>query len=607
MSAPSSLSGLRFFTLLLALSGLLTALPAAERSDAAKKGDASEIVELTPYVVEDDGMTPWLFARMGRTEILSRCSRDVTGALIDRYQRLDALLGLIYPTALQPESEVPNALLIDNRPTAFAAQPLPAQRATLRGISTPAYQANAHRWDHDSQVIRFVLAELDSITAPITITPAYLRTILELRSPALPRWFIEGMVTLHKTLVLPVPSVAERGIYGDYTFAMKPRPKYPNDTVTVRPFVWQSTAETKRMNITFKRAIRATGRMYLPEDFPFLPLPRLLTLHSLDGLSFAEAETFRYQSALLIRWALDPKQQAKRKSDATARPNPQALWQFVADSAVAPFTAGQFSQALGQSLADVDLALRGYLPFACLDSATFTLKPPQTPDTGEPALAMASPLQIAVIKGRFERLETLHAHISDPALAQQFAQQARHTITRSQPRERLHVTQLAELGLLEVDVGNDPVAQPLLTAAAQARVAHPRVYLELARIEYNQLIKAQADWTRSTDETARIEQLLHEGIGQRPALPGAYELLFNLWLHRKHAPTPDDLQLIQQGTRLFSRHFRILYAATLLHSTHGDPAGARLLLEHSLSVFPSGPEQARLLQLKKIIGATAVN
>ncbi len=602
--------GLKFPTwLLLALLCSLTAAVAAGKSGdpnhpkASLQPDADDVIQLSPYVVEEDASTPWLVARIDGTEILSRCSKALTESLVNRYQRLNGMLALIYPAALQPEHDVPVILFIDEKQT----NPLTGRVSQLSSGNVRSYGSplpNFYRWDQDSRAIHFIFTESDDGRSPITITPAYLRYLLEIRSPALPRWFIEGLVTLHGTMVFPVPPVAERGTLTDDRTAVQFRPKYPYDKVTVLPFVWQSHEQTKQMHTLFKRTARATGRMQLPDSFPFLPLEKLLTTSSLAELNREEANIFPYQAALLIRWALDPKQQEQRKNQSPASRDLTALWQFVEQSAAEPFSARQFSAAFGESMDEVATRLKGYLPFACLDSGSFLLKPSTSPnDLVNPVLAPATQLEVSLIKGRSERLDALYVLRARPALADEFIQRARVTLNRGRPENQPHPGQLAELGLLEVDRGNDPDARPLLAQAAATRLAHPRVYLELARIEYDQLLKNEIDWSKPPEEIVRIEQLLRTCLEQRPALPGAYELLFDLWLQQNRAPTPEELLLLEKGPRLFSRHFRIIYAAALLQTAHGHKAQARLLIERSLPIFPSGKEHARLLQLQQTIGA----
>lgn len=594
-------------------SGSALALAAGTAADPAptKPADLSDptaVVELSTFHVEGDADTPWLIARIGHTEVLSRCSPDQTATLINRYQRLNAMLAAIYPVALQPEHDVPATLFIDDRNSNPATDKLRREQSgstVVRAI--PGRLTNFHRWDQDSQAIHFVLSEFDDELRPLTLTPAYLRYLLETRTPTLPRWFIEGMVTLRGTIVLPVPPVAEREGLSDVITVRQSWSKFPYDKVTVQPFVWQSYEETRQMLAVFKRVSRSTGRFQLPDSFPFLPLAKLLDTNALSDLSPQEAAIFPYQAALLIRWALDPNQQAQRQVAAPAQPNPAALWQFVADSAGDPASTGRFAAVFGESTAQVEAHLKAYLPFACLDNSTFALHPPDSAAITAPTLKPATSREVSLIKGRFERLETLYIRATLPELTPEYTERARNTLTRKNFEAHPPPAQLAELGLLEADLGNLAAARPLLAEAAQARVVHPRLYFELARIEYAQLLKNKIDWSKPPREIERIEQLLRVGVEQRPALPAAYELLFDLWLQHNRPPTPSEFLLLQRGPQLFPRHFRIIYAAALLQTTHGNATQARRLLDQSLPLFPSGPEHARLLQLQQVLGPVAKN
>lgn len=587
----------------LALAAVTAAEPAAKPS--ADAADPTAVVELAPFHVEGDTDTAWLIARTGSTEVLSRCSPDQTATLINRYQRLNAMLAALYPVALQPEHDVPATLFIDDRNSNPATDKLRRQQSGSTLVrALPGRLANFHRWDQDSQAIHFVLSEFDDELRPLTLTPAYLRYLLETRTPTLPRWFIEGLVTLRETVVLPVPPVAEREGLSDVVTVRQSWSQFPYDQVSVQPFVWQGFEETRQMLALFRRTSRSTGRFQLPESFPFLPLAKLLGTNALSDLTPAEAAIFPYQAALLLRWALDPSQSKTGNSD-PASPRAEALWQFVADCATDPAAAQQVPAALGESPAQVEADLKAYLPFACLESSTFTLRPPASAVATAPALKPATAREVALIKGRYERLETLHIRATLPELTPEFAERTRNTLRRSGAEQELPPAQLAELGLLEVDIGNPAAARPLLTAAARALVVHPRVYLELARLDYEQLRQRPIDWAAPPPEIARIEQLLRTGATQSPALPGTYELLFDLWLLHNRPPTPSEFLLLQRGPQLFPTHFRIIYAAALIQTTHGNVAQARRLLEQSLPLFPTGQEHQRLLQLQQALAPMA--
>lgn len=607
-SEPSPLGWRSRLGRLLALwGGSMLALAAGTEADPATKSsadatDPAQVVELAPFHVEGDTDTAWLIARVGHTEVLSRCSPDQTATLINRYQRLNAMLAAIYPPALHPEHDVPAALFIDDRNSNPATDAVRRQKSGTTLVRTlPGRLSNFHRWDQDSQAIHFVLSEFDDELRPLTITTAYLRYLLETRTPTLPRWFIEGLVTLRETVVLPVPPVAEREGISDVVTVRQSWSKFPYDQVTVQPFIWQGHEETGQMLTLFKRTSRSTGRFQLPDSFPFLPLAKLFNTTALSDLTPAEAAIFPYQAALLIRWALDPNQSTAPK------PTAAALWQFVADHATNPDAARQFSATFGESMAQMETHLKAYLPFACLDSSTFALHPPDSIDLTPPTLKSAAAHEVSLIKGRFERLETIYIRSTLPELTDDFAARARGTLLRTNQADRPPPAQLAELGLLEIDLGNPAAARPLLVEAAQARVVHPRVYLELARLDYEQLRKSKIDWANPPPEVARLEEILRIGAEQRPALPDTYQLLFDLWLQHNRPPTPREFLLLQRGPQLFPRHFRIIYAAALLQTTHGNPGQARQLLTQSLPLFPAGPEHARLVQLQQALDSAGKN
>lgn len=567
------------------------------------------VVKLPPYMVEDDAGRPWLVAKTADVEVLSRCSEELTEKLIDRHQRLLAMLSLILPDQLQPKRDLPAVVVLEDvrlqtETTRELTEKL-RQRIRLSKQGTPVtFMPNFHFWDADSQVIYFPLDEYEpaSRESALSITPAYLRYLLESRTPALPRWFIEGMVTLQKTIVLPVPPVARRRLTA--TTFVTFRQRYPYDTVSVQPFIWLSPEKTKEMHNIVKRTARSRGVAYLPDSFPFLPLERMLTTASMSALDKEAADVLPYQAALFIRWALDPDPQELRLSGSilnVGKPGANALWNFVSRSSAEPFSPELFAQSFGKSIDAVEDRLRGYLPFACLKSADFVIKPATPPDIPKPEINVATPLQISLLRGRFERLVTNYVNALYPDLTAIYADRARRTLHRAYKMGDHDPKLIAEMGLCEVDAGNDAAARPLLATAVQRKVVHPRVYLEFARIEYAQLIEEHPDLVEIDEQVKRIESLLETSFTQNPILPGSYELLFEIWLRQKKHLSPQQLAKLHHGPGLFPRHFRIVYAAALLHAAQGNITEAQKLVERSLPYFSTDQEHQRLKQLQQMM------
>lgn len=616
MPQPNVIPGLpgrRLGIVLSIVCGLLSISPlnvTATEDDSTAPGTPTEqwtdVIKLPPFVVEDETGPPWLIAQLPGVEVLSRCSPNITEKLLDRYQRLLAMLALIYPTELQPQSAIPTALVVtDADQQAQATRQLTEimqRRFKLdAGDRTMSIMPNFNFWDLDSQVIYFPLAVRDDDRSALTITPAYLRFLLETRSPSLPRWFIEGVVALQRSIVLPVPSISRQI---SVNRANVRKVLYPYDVVTVLPFEWVSPDKTKEMLSAVKRTARAQGRAFLPDNFPFIPLERLLTVKTLDQLSREEAEIFPYEAALFIRWALDPNPQELRQHGSVSnfgKSSPKLFWEFVANCSTEPFTAQLFTQSFGKPIDHIDERLRGYLPFACLSASTFKLKPDSTPAFKAPEIRGATPFEIARLKGRLERIETIYVSKLYPTLTADYAAQTQRTFHRVKDLLNKDPKLLAEMGLFEVDTQHDEAASPLLQKAVDAGIEHPRAYFELARIQYDQLVARFPDLHGLDDQVTSIEALLDHGLKQNPPLPNSYALLYEIWLRRNIPLNPAQEVQLDEGAKLFPNQFRIVYAAALLNAAQGNLTRASQLVSDGLPIFSSEKQQSRLLQLQQML------
>lgn len=199
--------------------------------------DWERIVSLPPMLVEDFSGQPWLIAELPNLQVLSRCSQNLTSTLIDRQQRLLDMLGQIYPAALQPGSDVPAVILLDDadKQGGTSRQLADILQSPFRTSQSPGrvqFMPNFTFWDVDTRVVYFLLKEYGDDPTTVSIAPAYLRYLLETRAPVLPRWFIDGMVQWQDTLVMTVPPVAR--VIDTAAVRITKTPRYPHDLITVQ-------------------------------------------------------------------------------------------------------------------------------------------------------------------------------------------------------------------------------------------------------------------------------------------------------------------------------------------------------------------------------------
>lgn len=521
------------------------------------------------------------------------------------------MLSLILPAAFQTDSDIRTLLVLDDaefqpkvsRELSDAIKEYVRTGSRDRAISFMPY---FHFRDLDSQVIYFVLEEYESKRGDVTLAPGYLRYVLESRNPALPQWFIDGMVALQKTIIMPVPPVGKNLLATDsYQYV---KPAFPYDEVRVSPLVWVSAERTKHMMDEVKSIVRSTNNAYLPDSFPFIPLQTMLQAPRVEVLDEIQRELFPSQAALFIRWALDPQPRelsatndASSRIMATREDRTQALWKFVELSSRQPVTDQLFKQCFGESIKDVETHLRGYLPIACLETSDFKLTQDALPEFHEYKIREATKREIAIRKGRLDRLAFGYVSEFYPELKAPYLAQALRTLDRAYRQGDRDPTLLAEMGLCETDAGRDIIAQPLLQAAVQKQVKHPRVYYELARIEFQRLRSTHPDLSKARQQIDAIEDILIAGLSQSPQLAETYQLLFEIWLRAGGKLTPEKMRYLDEGAMLFPQDFRIVYAATLLQIKEGNLVRAHQIISAALGTFRATPDEAKLVQLQKAL------
>lgn len=577
----------------------------------------TQILKLPPFVIEAERGRPWKVVTLPAVEVLSRCPDDITLNLINRYERLMRMLSLFLPVTFQTDQDVKTLLVLDDA----EYQPKVSRELTdvieahvKKGGSdkTVSFMPYFHLWDHDSQVIYFVLEEYESQRGDVSLAPGYLRYLLESRSPALPRWFIEGMVTLQETTIMPVPPVGKRLLAPDsYQYV---KPAFPYDEVRFSPLIWVNAQRTEEMMNEVKSAVRTSNRAYLPDSFPFMPLQTMLQTSRLESLNSSQHDLFPFEAALFIRWALDPhphelsaSTEARDRLKSFNGSRIEALWKFVELSSEQPATDQLFKRCFGMSMEDIEARLKGYLPIACLETSDFKLTQNTLPQFHEYKIREATKRDVSIRKGRLDRLALGYVDRFYPELRAPYLEQARRTLNRAYLLGDRTPTLLAEMGLCEVDAGEDAIALPLLQAAVIKQVTRPRVYYELARIEFQRLRSQYSDLSQVKEQVDEISDTLIEGLTQSPPLASTYQLLFEIWLRQGGKLSSANTRYLNKGAILFPRNFRVVYPAALLQIRQGNSTQARQIIRAALDTFEATPYEAKLQQLQQMLKATRPN
>ena len=268
------------------------------------------------------------------------------------------------------------------------------------------------------------------------------------------------------------------------------------------------------------------------------PAPMTVTLAPIRiGSDFPER--LASAAALFVRWGIYGDKGA----------HAEKFWRFAEQACAEPVTEARFKECLGMSFAEVRSELARYLPAAIAGMEQFPVGPVQRPPVLD--FREATDWEIGRMRGEWERLEAETLHVDHPDLARRYREQAATRFKRNYRDGDRDPRLLASMGLLALDGNEREQARELLTSAAAARVAGPRVYFELARIHWQEA-EAAGGGGPSEATVAEVTELLLTGESQSPALPAIYGFLAEMVLQRKSA-SPAVIAALQRGLVRFPR------------------------------------------------------
>jgi hypothetical protein len=542
------------------------------------------VIALPPFLVEETAQgLPWRYAEVDGLEVLSCCPERLTRELIANHHRLHVLLGELLPPALQLRMTEPRILLfLDSARQPPASQEVvaemvrsaadqlrldaavePPDSGRLRRRPPPpryTFLPNLRLWDRDAQALFAIVNEREFDANRVALTADYIAYLLQNRLPALPPWFVSGVLTL----------------YAQATFT--------EDALTLEPLYWPPNSGSAALK---------SG----PEaNHPLLPLAEFFAGElSPGGTASGEAlALWQAQAAWLIRWGLGGR----------GAPRRTALWKFTARAAVEPVTEALFQECFGLDFAAAQAQLALDLTAATRDR--LALRPAQRPRLPAYPLRTASDVEIARIKGDWERLEIGFVRAQFPALAPKYLEQARRTLMRAYDRGSRDPRLLAVIGLCEVDAGNDAGAREFLeAAAAQTKTLRPRAWFELARLRFAALgaQKAGGELRLTIEQANEVCMPLLATRGLDPPLAEVYHLLAEVWAVCAQAPTRAQLAVLEEGVRSFPRRTELVYRTAELNVRHGFTDTARWLITLGLTLAPDAPARARFEGLQARVNA----
>jgi hypothetical protein len=535
------------------------------------------VIALPPFLVEETtAALPWRYADVSDLEVLSTCPDRLTRVLIANHHRLHALLGELLPASLRWSTSAKGVLIfVDSTQQPASSREVVAQMALtaaeqdrLEDVAVPlddgrlrrrppppryTYLPNLRLWDRDAGTLFAVVQERGYDANRVALTPDYVSYLLRNRLPALPPWFVSGVLTLHA------------------------RARYTEDALIIEPVDWLSEGGSAALKAgpEANRALLPLAEFFAGE----LPPGEALAL-------------WQAQAALFVRWGVGGR----------GAPRREALWAFAARAAVEPVTEALFQECFGVDFATAHRQLGAYLPEAMRDRLTLRLA--QRPRLPDYPLRPAGEGEIARLKGDWERLETVYVRAHFPMLVPKYLEQARRTLRRAYDRGDRDPRLLAAMGLVEVEAGDDGAARAFLEdAATRTGTLRPRAWYELARLRFAALDAARAGAGLTPEQAVGVLAPLLAAREQEPPLVEVYELIADVWAAGERAPARDDLAVLEAGVRLFPHRTELVHRTAGLALRHGHTDSARWLIRLGLTLAPDAAARARFEALQARLDA----
>lgn len=512
---------------------------------------SSESVVVLPPLTVSDGGTPlqWRYLELPGLEILSVCDESTAIEFAQRLRRLDDLLAFILPPRFTAKMSVPEMMILLDQKTGQARSKEVLVEMQSKGAGRVRFLPNLRVIDFDATAV-FAIVQPNT-SAAFTYASERIAFLLERRVPHLPGWFIEGMLGFYQQLELR------------------------DRAIEIRPVKWLSALESAAIK--------------LDPDRPrtLLPLEEMFSGQRVrNDLPGELDDIWRAQCTLFVRWALVHEDGAHR----------EALWNFVEDCGKKAPDEDSFRKHFGLGYADARDRLSDYLSDDAHD--IMALPVPPTPRL-RLRFREATDLEIARIRGDWERMEIGYVRAKAPTYADKYIEQARRTLTRAHEKGERDPRLFALLGLTEIDAGNAHGAKPYLEYAVQNSVVRPRAYYELARLRFEEFTTENGPEKKFTAaQTTEIMAPLLAVRRQEPPLPQVYALLINTLAHSEAPPTAEQLAVLHQGALKFPKITDLVLRVIYLHAVNGQPNAAASLVELGLN-HTSNPQHRARFQLIK--------
>ena len=546
---------------------------------ALKSAARDKVVELPPMIIsETSTANPWLYVEVGGTEYLSRCSPSTTRAFVTAQLEIRQMLRVFIPPDLLATNAAPSVSLLVPLETGRAiddavtrdmlraakqsarersAEPArkgePGRKGKARDESAAPlrFLPNMRLDDRDMIAVFTFINERDFQRESLIAAPEFVYVRLVRRTPTLPAWLIEGVSRLY------------------------PQSNFRGDPITMRPVRWLSAEDTAGLvrDGESRRVLLAASDLFAVD-----------ALVGTENQHPTRVAAWQQQAALFVRWALDPAQ----------APAAESLWKFARRISVEPATEAIFAECFGFGYADLQERLSDYLPTAVKQPARIV--PGRLPALPKFEVKPATPVQVARLRGEWERLEIPFVRRQHPEFLPKYIEQAQTTLRRAVGRGERDPRLLAAAGLCELDAGDASAARPYLEQAAAQRVVRPRVHYEVARLRWADLLRSVPENAGFTvAELQPVLEPLRVAATQAPPLPEVFMLMADAWLRCRERVPASDLPALVEATRQFWRIPGVALRVALVQTREGRRTEALQLLRTSIA-FTADPTTRRQLE-----------
>jgi hypothetical protein len=543
---------------------------------AAQDVSKDKPLELPTYTVTDSRELPppepWLYGRIPGFEVLSNASEKSTKRLVGDFQRFFLALSLVWP-GVQQKTAVPTSLIICGRGGKFDAFiPTGQQRSNraMASLTLRAAEQSAIVIDFQTKVLN--LSTSEGATAAASTTAAagedgvslgggdpgfqvdayrqlyreYIRFLLGGVEPRGPAWFEEGVAQIFMAMEVTNTTIIVGKVENPNTISAE------QGALNDAGISGTAPAEDRDFN-----AALAKRRLLGMDEF-------FAVTHDAPEANNALGGTWAKQAYAFVHWGLYGDQGKHQKAFIT----------FLRRLDREPATEALFKECFKQSYQDMLFTIRGYVEFTNYKTAGVQAGKGEKLPTPPPfELREATEGEVGRIKGDALRLA---GHVAA----------ARTAMTTPYIRGERDPQLLAAIGLLERAANDDGRARKFLEAAAQAKAARPRAYLELAKMRFAEAAAKPAETQArfSAEQTVAVLTPLFTARTQTPPLAEVYELIAEAWARSIITPGTDHLGVLDEGVRFFPRTTALVYATAAQKVRAGLVADARSLIDLGLRV-----------------------